>query len=61
MLRLRSEPASLQDGLPRGSLRLEGRCALRAPHFAAHDSHDGNGQGVGRLLVRAANFQSYAA
>jgi len=42
MLRLRSEPASPQDGLPGGALRLAGRCALQAPPCAALGCHDGN-------------------
>ena len=42
MLRLRSEPASPQDGLPEGALRLAGRCALRVPLYVAHGRHDGN-------------------
>ena len=42
MLRLRSEPASPQDGLPGGALRLAGRCALRAPPWVAPGCHDGN-------------------
>lgn len=42
MLRLLSEPASPQNGLPGGALRFEGRCALRAPTYVALGCHDGN-------------------
>lgn len=43
MLRLRVKPASPQDGLPGGALRLEGRYALQASPFVALGRQDGNG------------------
>jgi hypothetical protein len=51
MLRLRLEPASPQDGLPRGALRLAGRCALRAPPCVVLGRQDGNEGGVERLIL----------
>lgn len=56
MLRLRVKPASPQDGLPGGALRLDGRFALQASPFVALGRQDGNGGEWNESVRNASHF-----